>query len=445
MTMDHPFSNTASLKLEMSTLDLHRPPSKALKAVSTLNPLNPLSFKSGVDQNHQIESKDWIDSNHSIQSMDSIHGMSSMNGHLPSWMATFVPPQSLAPKQAANGVYGNPSSPSFCVDQSRHEAMVKLCEILPLYARDIEYSVKHGLIEGVVFMNDHHDVFFLISIREKADGKEAMSPMNEGPKSKITFVRKSGNCLSFAQFWGDIKRTYLRPRWKRNTQERSNGGWTAPRGSPPDLDASSLPPLPGRPGADGMGTMGQSAWTELEEFSADLNANDQYQADFMRIFCHSKLGRTVRERDILRHDKTVRALMDCAVNRWDIVVVRGALLILTAVIEKCTSWEAMRAFMRRHGLRLMRIIILNLNSQSVLMQKHAIRLLSALSTFSGNVDWDGVFKAFGDGLSAKRELATSCRQFEARWKALGEDEYHRVRGDGLEQAMFEKIRRHMFR
>jgi len=378
------------------------------------------------------------------------------------WTATFVPPQPLNP--SPNAPFGYNPLTSFTVEQTRNEVVSKLCEILSTYTRDIDFSVRgqaqsgggiSGIdrIEGVVFMNDHNEVFFMISVfNDGARRSETNWCGRTAVKSKIEFVRKSGSSLSFAQFWGDIKRRYLNaiPHSRKDEVEscdQTSSGWMAPMGSLPDLDISALPPLEGGdhyPWDRRDSVSVDSVWRELDEFSADLRSNDQFVADFIRIFCHSKLGKTIPTQKVLNHEKTICALIRCAMNQCDIRVARGSMIILTAVIEECNDWKVMAALMERNGMGLMRSIICNLNSQSVLIQKHAIRLLSALSTASRNVDWNAVFKGFGDGFRAKTQLETSCRQFAARWNAQRMGKYYGMR-DGIEQAMFENIERFIFR
>jgi len=290
--------------------------------------------------------------------------------------------------------------------------------ILSAYAQDIEFTVhpEHCRIEGVVFMVNHDAVFFIVSVFEEKGPR---------PRSKIEFLRSSGSALSFSRFWGDLKALYL------GEDPIESAPYSEPLGVPN-----------GRSGPDAVS--GQSARRALGELSASLSADDEFAADFLRIFSASKLGRTVRANEVLADEKTVGALIAAAMNPSDIRVARGAAAILTEAISECNEWPAMAALMERHGLKLMRSIISMLNSRRVLIQKYAVRLLSALSTFSEDIEWDDVFTAFGDGLNAKRDLLSSCRQFEAKWNAQRKERGHAV-ADGLGHSMFDDIQRAMFR
>ena len=414
----------------------------SMKAMNETDEMTPMKRSLSVNDSNAIQSIDFIpnrfngDSQMKQQNVDQQKRLNDLNPNK-HWKATFVPPQPL--RAPLDSRLCRPLT-SFSVDQTRDEVMAKLTQILNQYADDIDFSVQNGTrIDGVVFMADHNEVFFMISIFDDdpfgddvdnhfgARGPRSSGYRSSGSRSRSTieFIRKSGGSLPFARFWNDVRTLYLNA-----TRPRSE--WISLPQHYGDVDVSELPPLELRDG--------QCAVNELEEFCGNLRANDQFVADFIRIFCDCQLGKTVQEQEVLNHEKTICALIQCAMNQYDIRMARGAFLILTAVIEKCNEWKVKMALIEHQGLELMRSIICGLNSQSVLVQKHAIRLLSALSTMSMNIDWNGMFKSFGDGLDAKRSLKSSlrssCRQFAARWNGMKH---------GIEQAMFERIEQTVLR
>mmetsp|Transcript_40740 Transcript_40740/g.35954 ORF Transcript_40740/g.35954 Transcript_40740/m.35954 type:complete len:575 (+) Transcript_40740:50-1774(+) len=335
---------------------------------------------------------------------------------------------------------------SFSTEFDCSQVMLKICEILSNYSQDIEYKVNSDQykIDGIIFMTDHNHVFFMISIYnkiQKFEQENNMNILNEkiGSKSQIEFVRKSGDSISFTRFCCDIKDIYF-------GDNGDNGDDGGPHYQSTIQQNPLLTPLKfinTLPNNDELNNnqSEEEILNELDTFNMDLNADNQYVADFMRMFCHSKLGKAIQEKHILNHEKIINTLIQISLNSMDICIVRGALIILISLIEKCQHIDICKQLLNeQNGPKLMYSIINILNNNDcdslndesgdveiheiktgnkyiqfpMMIKKYAIRLLLKLTSFSNQIN---CFKN-------NQQFSKSFKNFQTQWIKQNDDKYH---------------------
>eukprot|EP00484_Ammonia_sp_Unknown_P029118 CAMPEP_0197025290 /NCGR_PEP_ID=MMETSP1384-20130603/5677_1 /TAXON_ID=29189 /ORGANISM="Ammonia sp." /LENGTH=553 /DNA_ID=CAMNT_0042453807 /DNA_START=115 /DNA_END=1776 /DNA_ORIENTATION=+ len=367
------------------------------------------------------------------------------------WKAIFVPSQMVriqssssspdygtAPRSHASKVA--PAVPAMCnpftsfaVHMDCNAVLLEICKILATYSKHMEYKVNSGeyRIDGLIFM-DMKEVFFMISIFR----------CNEtASKSHIEFVRKSGDTVSFAKFWCDIKQSYLRALGTAVGAENDSGTVRQTANGLQCLQPipSSLPPLSDPPDINGLMDMQQSeekmVHDELEEFYRDIEEESEYSADLMRLFCCSKLGHSVSETHVLQNEQILHVLIERALNSCDIGMVHGALCILSALIEKCEAEHIAQRLLNRENCSKLMYALTHIfrEHDSILIKKYAICLLEKLTRFAKQIDW-----------RHNVSLITAYKQFESQWRKQANDIYHAFHDDMIEPQTFDRIQTALF-
>lgn len=344
----------------------------------------------------------------------------------------------------------NPWS-SFSVNFECAQVILKICQILSNYNQDIEYKVNcdQYKVDGIIFMTDHNHVFFMISIYNNSNNM-----VNKfDSKSRIEFIRKSGDSLSFTRFCCDIKDIYLSSINRNETSfgvnDNVNNDSRKLQQNPLLTPLKFIDALPNEDLNDFESE--EKIMEELDAFNNDLNEDNEFVADFMRIFCNSKLGKIIKEKDVLNHEKIINTLIQNSLNSMNICIVRGALIILISLIEKCQQIDIYKHLLnQQNGPKLMYSIINILNNKDydqlnveqvingnkyvkfpMMTKKYAIRLLSKLTSFSNQIN---CFKN-------NQQFIKSFTNFESEWIEQNNDKYHGFNdNDCIDQNMLNQIK-----